>query len=658
LKRLRFPQFILAVFLTLAAAAGLPSFAAGVEPAPAAKLKLNPEQEKKLAEIMAKAKAARIRVLDERMKKEIEDLTKITGLEPKGVISLEAAAKEAIERSATEWIADAERLVREALAQMPAQLDAMLAEGSKEMEEGANEEVPGKNLSPSEQTTWRDALKKTLNPRQLAAWEAVLAERKNILEKQFAGVMKSLEEAYRQRHGPPLDAQCARLKRLLNLSKERGEALDALAKKAIDRCVNDWIEQARKIFVASGIEQREGILKQGNVDSGSMVDSSPEQEDFWKEGLAKLFTAQELARMDSEQAERKARRTKALGQFLLAELDRVAAFSASQRERLEPIAERMAVDPVPSNLDDPAEFEASFEPFTWLAAGKKTAEEEVTPILAPEQWARWQEAMNSAGRGDNQLTFSSRDGSSLESEDLEREMSDFLFDCAAKKTKQVTAEMLLKAEDATRVAGLDEKASRRLKTAARGAAEKTLAGWRQSVDEIVHARVGKLTAQNVRKRLSGMSIATLPGVDKPSAKEAVWTEAVKAILTVDQMAAWQKAQEEREAFHQKSIAWLILTELDRKNPLAIEQWKRLEPMLIKTQADYAIELANFGDGPWYRQGYLLFIPLAAISEGELKLVLTEEQYKIWTASSDCVNSMNFVQNIQQMRAQRLNAKKP
>ena len=87
-------------------------------------------------------------------------------------------------------------------------------------------------------------------------------------------------------------------------------------------------------------EQREQ-MRAGRVSFGDDSGESPEQQAIWKDGLAKILTAEEVQRLEGAKKEHQARRARALSQIMLVELDQKVAFTASQRERLLPIAERL-----------------------------------------------------------------------------------------------------------------------------------------------------------------------------------------------------------------------------------------------------------------------------------------------------------------------------
>ena len=71
----------------------------------------------------------------------------------------------------------------------------------------------------------------------------------------------------------------------------------------------------------------------------------PDQQAAWKDGLAKLLTPDEVQRLAESKQARRARRVRALGQMMLVEMDEKVAFTASQRARLQPVAERLVDAP-------------------------------------------------------------------------------------------------------------------------------------------------------------------------------------------------------------------------------------------------------------------------------------------------------------------------
>ena len=356
-----------------------------------------------------------------------------------------------------------------------------------------------------------------------------------------------------------------------------------------------------------------------------------------------------------------------MGMLLVAEFDEKAAFTTIQRERLQPITTRMVNDVSYLFSEHESDYSIAFSPQAFLTAGAGANEREMKEILDPAQWRHWQEVCgrknpdwdseNGGAPEEETADAGTNPRGILEPEDLEGAISDFLYEKTVKERNRMFPAMVLKAEDAGRVAGLSADTIGRLDTAARGAADKTLGDWKSSADQWIRSIVRDATAQNVKQRLRSIESYNMPRDNNMAPeKEAIWTGVVKAELSAPQMAAWTKAVNERSAYRDRAIAMAVMTEFDRKIPLTVEQWEKLEPMITGIVNDYSPEISMMFGNPnfakWYMQPFSIFIPFAALSEKDLKDVLGKEQWDHWTGSPEFANCRNYWTNIQQNHAMR------
>ena len=120
---------------------------AGTDAPPAAekkteakKIPYSPEVEAKFAEFLKKVKEAKGKVWTARMKKEIEEIAKVTGLNAEGAAALETAAKAPIASALNGWIEKLEALFRKEMPRAAAQLLPMFDQITMQIDMYANEE--------------------------------------------------------------------------------------------------------------------------------------------------------------------------------------------------------------------------------------------------------------------------------------------------------------------------------------------------------------------------------------------------------------------------------------------------------------------------------------------------------------------------------------
>ena len=137
----------------------------------------------------------------------------------------------------------------------------------------------------------------------------------------------------------------------------------------------------------------------GNIFIGTEPRTNPQpQQAAWKDGVAALLTADENKRLQAARDARKVKRVHVMGEVMLMTLDEKIAFTAAQRQQLQPIVERLVKD-IPELYPDNsvnANFNGSSTDMFYSAAAKAT-EAELKPILDDIQWKHWQH-LSDAGR--------------------------------------------------------------------------------------------------------------------------------------------------------------------------------------------------------------------------------------------------------------------
>jgi hypothetical protein len=631
------------------------------------KVTFPPDVEAKFVKFLAKVKEAKRKLMEQRMQKEIEDIAKATGLNPEGVKALEPSAQQVIDICLADWSDKFEEMFRREIRQPAEMLRQMLDQILAQVEAYAKQDTMGGYVAPTDHAEWTAALKRALTPEQAAAWEKLRNQRLQAFQKEVGDYLNRITENAREQYSRSILGTAADIKRSLALSKERGAELDQLAKTAAEKSAADWRKRAEQMFLQMEEAQRSVLLKSRQFFMGIESDERPDQQKVWKEGLARLLSAGELKRLESAREERRLRRMRVMGMLLVAELDEKAAFTAIQRQRLQPIATRMVNDESSLFSETESEYSVAFSQQTLLTVGAKAKDQEMKEILDPIQWRHWEEnclqknpdrdSENDGAPEEKNASDGTKPQGIAEPEDLESAVSDFLYEKTVKERNRMFPAMILKAEDAGRVAGLSPDAIRRLETAARGASDQLLATWKSNADQSIRSLLQDASAQNVKQRLKSIEPYNLPRDNNLAPeKDMIWANAVKAELTAGQTAAWTKAVDERSAYRNRAIALAVMTEFDRRIPLTAEQWEKLEPMIVGTVNDYAPEISMmFGynySARWYMQPFSIFIPFAGVPDKDLKDILAKEQWERWTGNPEFANCRVYWTNLQQNHAAR------
>ena len=648
--------------LTLAS----PGFAQNPKPATneegKTKFVFSPEGEAKFAEFVKKVAEAKRNLWELRMKKEITAVAKITGLDAMGVKALEIPAQQAAALAMEGWTVKFEEYFRRAYSRQPEQIVELLDQIIPQAENYATANYVADYAPPTEQAPWIEGLRSVLSADQATKWTEVQGERERRLRTEIGAFLKPNIARTREQLEPAIQMKSAEMKLALALPKERADRIDALAKAVVDASAEEWGKRAERVLLSMEDQQRAQVMKTGHFYLAPETKELPAQRAAWKAGLTELLSDEERARLKKIAAERRQRQWAVIGQLMMAELDEKIAFSATQRQRLQPLIERLAKDQPGLVAEEDSDTFVTFSPQTFLLAAARATEEELEPFLEPVQRKRWQEVCTEkkASRP-RPIVKSGTDKKTSEPppdpEVFELTLSDFLHEKAAKERKRLLGTMMVKAEDVARAAQLSPETFARLQTAARGATEELLATWNAGLDSTIRSQLREATPETIKQRLASVQDYYFQRSGVSSQSQPVWESTVKKELTPEQQSAWQKEVDERAAYRAKAIVAAILAEFDRRNTLTVEQWTKLEPVIAKVLKEYGPDIGNMfsyaNSSPWYLQQHTMLMVFAGVPDNELKPILTAEQWDQWTKSDAFTNSRSYWENVQSNHAQRV-----
>jgi hypothetical protein len=352
------------------------------------------------------------------------------------------------------------------------------------------------------------------------------------------------------------------------------------------------------------------------------------------------------------------RREQVMGQVMVMLLDEKIALTEAQRQKLEPIADRLVKD-VPELYPEgnPGDYYC-VTPDVFYAAAAKTGDTELKPILDAIQLKRWHDLAKPETPPDDAPSPAQASAPNAdEPEDVEKAISNFFYEKTEDERQRELETNMLKAEDAARVAGLSAESAERLEAAAAGATEQSLMTWKWFTEQQIRSQLQGLTPQNVNQRLESLQDFFFQRRFGISNREDIWDETVQSELTAQQQDAWKKETSAREDYRGNAIAAVVLSEFDRQAHLTDEQWGKLHPLVAGVLNDYSQGITQVFSGmngtPWYLGGPYMLIPLAGVDDQALKSVLTKDQMDLWTGSQEFANANNLWQIVRQMHAQRV-----
>jgi hypothetical protein len=646
------------VKITGQAAAAAPT--TKVEPAP-----LSSDEKSKLAALAKKIADAERKLMAEDMQKRVADVVQVTGLDESGSNALENAATKAIDQCVQQSAGKIDELFQTQFQQTTAeqrqQAFNQLASASDALLE-ANAEALQRQVEtwPFDMPAWLDGLKQTLTPAQAATWDAAQASRKEAAEREIGDYLKGVASFSAQMEMQQLQPAATEVIAGLNLSGDREDKVNALAKSIAQQFSEQARAAAEKGLLAMQDDERKRILGQRSVYSWL----PPVRKNAWDDGLAKLLSPDELNRLQTAKEDRKAAEAQALGKVLLALLDEKIAFTEAQRSQLEPIAQRLAKNLV-DDFGQPQPGQMFNYPLsTFYGAASGASSDELKSILDPIQLRHWQEVQNMKDIQDNgnqvgllQLPDADDLGQAqpaAEPQAVEAAISDYLADKCAAERETVFADRILKAEDVARVAHLPDAIEERLKTAALGSADTFLAGWNERVEQMVRSNIGPVSPETVKQRLD-----SIPDYQFDQMRQQIgdtgsvltaWDAALKTDLSPDQLAAWKQETAARRDYRERAIAGMIAWVFAQQvGGLTQDQTAKLEPMITKVVVEYGADIDRFfqSNSPWYLQSPYTLVPVVAIPDKDLSALLSKEQMDRWTGSNECSNGHSWWSGIVQ-----------
>ncbi len=635
--------------------------------APQAKRLFSPAVEKKLAVVLEKISAIQRKALGKTLDTEITEIEKVTGLSASDAEPIQAACEKAIGESMGQTSVQFENSFRQGLPVADSQAMQVLTEVTSEISQlgsGANmyytDQMIPDYLYPDETAAWKQALAKTFTPSQAAAWAKAMSDHAAAILKEAADRLGALQDATRVVYETAICQKTAFIKAALLLDKCTANRLDSLATAAVQKTMAEWRRRGEKVLLRMTPTERAQVMRRRRFYIRVAPGDAPDQQPLWKEGLATVLSPTQLQALETARAESDLRSATVLGKMMLAELDQKVAFTANQRQSLEPIATRLMKTSAPRPEAD--EQSGDIDQTVFWHAGSAATDHDLTPILDPLQCKHWKEACSQVSPPDDTPPAPEVEDPRSpppEPEMVESQISDFLQKKSLPKRKGMIDDMVLRAEDIARAAKLPAPSTDRLQTAARGAAERSFVTCRINFEQALRNNLTSITPTNIRLRLSGIQDYIFESYYsgrnlEPPEKSSLWLTALNAELTKPQLDLWRKEIQARQQYRASAIALLILTEFGRKLCCSQEQLQKLEPFVIADLREFEPDIqSNFSGSPWYLQDYSMDIPISAIPKPALKAILTKEQYGQWTSSADFANSLSNWVGVQEQHDQRV-----
>ncbi len=613
------------------------------------------EVEKPLAELVKKAVELRSSTQMEELKKAITDIADTTKMGDDAKKRLETEAKAVVERSLDPWKEKLDAKLRPFLRQDIKESLELMTQWPAEMLI-KNSFVP-ESGKIAEQEDWKNALKKILAPEQLAFLEKQALDRDQALEKEIQESLKPSVALMQKSTGLLYKSEVSDLKSVLGLKGERAKKFDDLAEEAAkhkaDEMEKQWTEEMRKMTTEARAQftMRRGRGRQMfSTFNTEMTDASTVMES-WKKTLRELLSEDEQKRWETASTIRQSSQNKAMAMLFLSQVDSMVLFSASQREKLEPLAMK-----VMATLSKSEKENFTFNP----GYTSKFDQKELKLILDDKQFEHWQEVSKGEmgrrrmGMGEVEIDDQEKSTSDVD-QDEDAIMSAFFHARDQRQRDRLAKGYLVKLEDIQRVAKPSEESIKRLEIASRGAAEHSLDNWRPNFENWVRSSMRNVNIKTIKQRLAGLNADVNFGEENTKIDDPIWSVAVADVLTDSQRELWMNEVIGRKRYLERAKVFAILAELDRRCHLNLDQLQKLEPLLTEAVTEYSADFNRMFGGSGIISRYLIVL-LSGVPEESTKSILTPEQFEQWK-NTDSAQFKGWWENIKSNHDSRNKAKK-
>ena len=508
---------------------------------------------------------------------------------------------------------------------------------------------------PEGEPRWQEAVASALTPREKEKWAAILAERQKRREGDIKDYVEKMMPQWQPSFEQRMKFHLGAVKAELALDEARAKQLEAASNEAVKVTMETWKLKTAKLLRALGQDQFDAALAgRSNYFAPLEEEEGPMYQAPWKKGFESILTPEERQRWQTAQVERAERDKRALLLVAVFELDKRLALSTQQRQRLEAVLAKVAGEFTKGRAES-TYWNINLD--SLYTTAKRANPDEVRSILDDKQWQRWQTLQVPGSRiRAGRSAVKSDSGSKPDALDMEAAISRFLHERSLDQRDLLSDTMQVKYEDAVRVTGLQGDPAKRLATAAKGAVENALRGWRGDMDSYVRGNLQGATPEGIEQRLDGMGGVTFGRRQAPETLHP-WQDTLATVLDEKQRAAWQKQVDERHAYMESAMALFVVAELDRRYRLTKAQHDTLSPRIAAIIREYLPDIEqefSYYRDSWHLQSYYVLTPLAGIPEADLKSILSAEQ---WTQfqERDLPNAMSRWNDVKQYHDRRKSA---
>lgn len=519
------------------------------------------------------------------------------------------------------------------------------------------------HLSFQDTAAWKEALKQTLQPDKMAALEeAAKVRREKVLEKMKES-LGACEDMVKQRLTQLMDGRARRVTQNSEIDEERVKLLTKAADEAVKAAVVAWRSQAEA--TVSGMTETElknlrKSIQEQRMDPWFLRSekdiTQPHEQPAWKEALATILTAEERKLFAERRREYRQRRAATLALTIVTELDPLFGFSEAQRAALTEAGAR-EMQGLPAFYFEPP------DPNTYYGMNLQNLLARVQQIdakwleqtLEAGQFERWKtlkpEMLPQGNYYREPVPVDEKAVAPANELEAEQMISDVLYSQSHAIRQRELNIMAAKVEIIARVTKLGPEGRTVLMTAAKGASERTAQNTFTQAEQYLRQQFQNTPFKNLQERLVNFSMPNF-GNRGREPESPIWKAAIERVLDAPQKQAWQEDCESRSAWRLRTMAASGVSDLEQQMKLKPEQVEKLQKKVEAIIKDYEPELENYFSAGWYLQGHYNKVPVALLSEEEMKEIFSKEEVE--TLKDRCIpNALNYAENLKRNHSRRV-----
>lgn len=588
--------------------------------------------QKALDSVMEKARPSILEHFESHVSRLVKTTAEEHSLSPAQSARLESAAPAVVQQSAALWEKTLRQAIQRDFTQVrPEARDFIL-----------NYDIPqalanfsGRHTEqPDMLPQWAQAMRQALPPASYQSWEEDKQTRLAARQSQIEEIIQTtLEQTSPARK---LETQLAPL--LADLAFDN---LPPAQRKGMETILAQW----KKEFTAESVDITRFMLETSNRALESYSKAlrkkatplrTPNTASWLDQRLPALLEAAPAAtraRFEAQLQARQERASQALRHMRVMIVELLVPMNQDDLEKVSTLAAGL-----PVSKDDPLLTDYQLEP--WKPWQEKPASDKLAALLDDLQERLWSQGVKHLI--DSTPRVRAPDTTAMpparhpglgppDPSEVEAIISAHVAEDSLLKARQGLQPLLRRAEEAVRVAGLDDPARAALELAARGAIQEQIDAYRRNQARFLRSQLQDATVLNIRQRL-----AVLGGFSFNSGGggNSLFDAQLDSLLNEEQN---KKLKQHQQAIlqrrHQAQLA-LLLARLDRDMRFSQEQHDALHRKLTAIMETYGADMeavfADWGERkPWFLQSFYLALPAAGIEENDLKRILNDRQLQLW-----------------------------